>query len=149
MKMAGVTMAKNVEPDSDPQPTAATQSGIKAVDIKTAAEVFKVLDPQGYTVILDSERWDHILKQHPEMAPLLTKIQETVGNPELIQRDAKRLETHYYYRISGRKIVRSKDLYVNAVVERDEAAKSGRIKTAFLVATIRRHGEEFVWLNRK
>lgn len=147
--MVDVTMAKIVEPDNNPQPTATHNSAVKAVDIKAISEVFKILDPQGYTVILDSERWDHILKGHPEMAALLGKIQETVANPELIQRDVKRLETHYYYRLSGKHLSRAKDLYVNAVVERDDSAKTGCVKTAFLVATIRKHGEDYVWLNRK
>jgi putative heme iron utilization protein len=142
-------MAKNVTSENDPQPTATQESVIKTVEIKAAVEVFKILDPQGFTVILDSERWDHILKGHPEMAKLLTKIQETVANPEIIQRDAKHSETHYYYRLSGRSISRAKDLYVNAVVARNESDKTGQVKTAFLVATIRKHGEDFVWLNRK
>jgi hypothetical protein len=142
-------MAKNVVPESEPGPTAAHGSATKAVEIKAVAEVFKILDPQGYTVILDSERWDHIVKGHPEMAALLPKLQETVANPEIIQRDAKLAEIHYYYRLSDRRISRAKDLYINAVVERDESGKTARVKTAFLVATIRKHGEDFVWLNRK
>jgi hypothetical protein len=131
------------------QSSAAQALATKPVTGQAVVEMFKILDPQGYTVILDSERWDHILKGHPEMTTLLQKIEETVANPELIQRDVKRSETHYYYRLSGRSISRTKDLYVNAVVERDETAKKGCIKTAFLVATIRKHGEDFVWLNRK
>jgi hypothetical protein len=138
-------MVKGVEPNN-PQPAPAIKTAEVKVPVLT--EVFKVLDPQGYTVILDSERWEHIMKGHPEMATLLEKLQETVANPEIIQRDAKRSETHYYYRLSGRSFARSKDLYVNAVVARHEPSKTGRVKTAFLVPTIRKHGEDYVWLNR-
>ena len=143
-------MAKNLEP-SNPQPTAAEDSGIQAAEVKVAVatEVFKVLDPQGYTIVLDSERWDHIIKGHPEMANLSIKLRETVANPEIIQRDAKMAETHYYYRLSGRCFSRTKDLYINAVVARHEPSKTGRVKTAFLVPTIRKHGEDYVWLNRQ
>ena len=122
----------------------------KAVEAKTEhREIFKTLDPQGYTISLDSERWDHIVKGHPEMVKLLDKVQETVTNPEIIQRDAKNAETHYYYRLSGRAFLRAQDVYVNAVVARYESSKTGFVKTAFLVQTIRKHGEEYVWLNRK
>jgi hypothetical protein len=138
-------MAKEMEANN-PQPAAGVKAG--QVKVPVVTEVFKVLDPQGYTVILDSERWDHIMKGHPEMSKLLDKVQETVANPEIIQRDVKRSETHYYYRLSGRCLARSKDLYVNAVVGRHEPSKTGRVKTAFLVPTIRKHGEDFVWLNR-
>jgi len=144
-------MAKDPEIASQKadQPAATTAKASAEKKAKSRPELFKTLDPQGYTISLDSQRWEHIVNGHPEMKPLLNKVQETVMHPEIIQRDAKNAETHYYYRLSGRKFSRAKDIYVNAVVARYESSKTGFVKTAFLVQTIRKHGEEFVWLNRK
>lgn len=142
-------MAKDdLEPQISQQPSPA-QPGQQQSQTPTPVELFKVLDPQGWTITLDSERWQHIVNGHPEMATFLPKLQETITTPEIIQQDRKRSETHYYYRLSGRSLSRQKDIYVNAVVARYEATKTGFVKTAFLVATIRKHGEDYVWLNRK
>ena len=35
---------------------------------------------------LSQERWEHITKRHPEMENQKIKIEETVSNPDLIQR---------------------------------------------------------------
>ena len=141
-------MAKDIEPESSPRSSPAQEPADQAT-VSAAIELFKVLDPQGYAITLDSERWQHIVIGHPEMGPYLQKVQETIASPEIIQRDAKRAETHYYYRLSGRSFQRRNDIYVNAVVTRYDATKTGFIKTAFLVPTIRKHGEDYVWLNRK
>jgi hypothetical protein len=39
----------------------------------------------GVPVRLTDERWKHISKNHPEVAPMRSEILETVGEPDLIQ----------------------------------------------------------------
>jgi hypothetical protein len=109
--------------------------------------VFRVLDPEGYTIVLKVQQWDHITSGHPEMKDHLDLLQKTIMEPEVIQRDAERLETHYYYRLTGRTLFRRNDLYLSAVVCRKEDGKCGHVKTAHLVKHVRKDGES-VWLRR-
>ena len=68
-----------------------------------------------------------------------TGIRETVLDPHLNhQREDTQSETHYYYRLTGRSYARAQDIYFNVVARRIEADKTGSVKTAFLVKTIRR-----------
>jgi hypothetical protein len=110
--------------------------------------VFTVLDPQGYDISLDSEAWDHILEGHPEMVDHVDRLKETLLHPQVIQRESDQSETHYYYRLTERSFSPTQDVYINAVVRRTECSKSGSVKTAFIVKTIRKQGE-LVWMNVK
>jgi hypothetical protein len=44
--------------------------------------LFHVLDPEGYEIVLEVERWDHIIEGHPEIKPLLDLIKATAETPE-------------------------------------------------------------------
>jgi hypothetical protein len=109
---------------------------------------FTVEDPQGYQVVLDLNAWEkHIVANHPEMRDLLDLLASTIEQPELIQRSSVSIETHYYYRLTGRSVLRRDDIYVNAVVHRDENSRTGFVKTAFLVQRVRREGD-CIWMKR-
>lgn len=41
----------------------------------------------GVPIRLTTERWEHIVSEHPEMQPHYHRILETLENPDLIQRD--------------------------------------------------------------
>lgn len=108
-----------------------------------------VTDPTGCIVSLDVHRWeDHIVKGHPEVNSLLELVKSTAEQPELIQRSATRLSTYYYYRLAGRKLLNSNDLYMSLVVDRNDVTNSGSIRTAHLVPKLRSEGET-IWMNRK
>ncbi len=110
--------------------------------------VFKVTDPQGYEVTLETERWEHITSGHPEMRELYDILAETIAKPEIIKRDEKRPDIFYYYRLTGRSIWRHDDIYCSAVVSRSEGNKTGRVRTAHLVKKPRPDGE-LVWFSRR
>ncbi|MBB5056934.1 hypothetical protein HDF16_001619 [Granulicella aggregans] len=110
--------------------------------------IFTVLDPEGYDLVLDSERWAHITDGHPEMVEHLERLRATLSTPQVIQRETPDSETHYYYRLTDRSFKHAQDIYINAVVRRVENERRGAVKTAFLVKTIREHGE-IVWMNVK
>jgi hypothetical protein len=109
--------------------------------------VFHVLDPEGFEIVLEIERWEHIVDGHPEVKPLLDLVQETVTKPELILQDGCRKETHYYYRLTGRRLLRRDDLYLVAVVRRSTTEKNGNVRTAYLVKEFRKG--VLIWLKRK
>lgn len=49
---------------------------------RTQDTVAKITEPQGRAVVIDRDRWQHIIEQHPEMAHHLAEIMATVGTPE-------------------------------------------------------------------
>ncbi len=108
----------------------------------------KVADVQGYEVVLDDERWEHILDGHPEMADHRDLLIETMRRPELILRDPERSRVFYYYRLVGRSVFGWKDIYLSAVIEHYEGNRMARVKTAYLVKRTKRDGV-LVWLARK
>lgn len=44
--------------------------------------VSATLDPDGRRVVLTEERWDHIKRRHPDLAPRLREIMEAVREPD-------------------------------------------------------------------
>jgi len=110
--------------------------------------VVRVTDVQGYEVVLEDERWEHIVEGHPEMAKHRDLLLETMRCPELILCDPKQKQVHYYYRLTGRSIFRRDDIYISAVIVRSDGNKVARVITAHLVKTTRKDGV-LVWLARK
>ena len=108
----------------------------------------KVNDVQGYEVVLDDERWEHILDGHPEMVDHRNLLIETMQRPELILRDPERSRIFYYYTLVGRSVFGRNDIYLSAVIERSEGNKVAKVKTAYLVKRTKRDGV-LVWLARK
>lgn len=105
-------------------------------------------DPQGFIVTLDVHRWeDHIVKRHPEMGDHLERIRLTIEDPQLIQR-SESTTTAYYYRLTGRSGKRTDDIYVSVVVDRNEETKTGVVKTAHLLKSVRTDESRTIWLKR-
>lgn len=51
--------------------------------------LFNVTDPEGVSVLLYAEQWDHIKKEHPDINPI-AKVRSGVQNPDLILLDEAR-----------------------------------------------------------
>jgi hypothetical protein len=110
--------------------------------------LLRVKDPQGYEITLELETWEsHIVKQHPEIQKFFDLLSKTISEPQIIQQSVKQNETFYYYRLTGRSFHRATDIYLGAVVRREEETKTGHIKTAFLLKEVRKEGET-VWIKR-
>lgn len=117
---------------------------------KNGKRLLAVTDPTGYQITLSVNCWEkHITAQHPELRTRLDDVQKTMEHPEVIQRALDAGSTYYYYRLSGRSFYRFKDVYILVVVDRDDATKTGFVKTAHMVAKMRSKGGEVIWLRRK
>lgn len=83
----------------------------------------------GVTVRLTSERWQHIVRRHPELTDQRAKILETVAEPEFVQQgDFDALLAFRFYKETS---LTSK--YV-AVVYREVSIVDGFILTAYLTS---------------
>jgi hypothetical protein len=110
--------------------------------------LLRVKDPEGYEIGLELKTWDnHIVVQHPEMKRFFDLLEKTLSDPQLIQQSPKQNETFYYYRLTGRSFHRVNDIYLSAVVKRDEETKTGVVKTAHLLRELRKEGLT-VWMKR-
>jgi hypothetical protein len=58
-------------------------------------------DPDGRTVVLDDEGWEHILHQHPELAPYRHEIIAAVNSPDHRRPDPRPERERYYSRDVG------------------------------------------------
>jgi hypothetical protein len=115
---------------------------------RNGATLICAVDPQGFIVTLDVHRWeDHIAKRHPEMSKHLERIKRTIEDPQLIQA-AEGSTTAYYYRLTGMAEKKASDLYILVVVDRNEKMKTGVVKTAHLLKTIKPNESRIVWLKQ-
>ncbi len=86
-----------------------------------------IISRNGVPVRLTTERWDHIINQHPEMATMRDKVLETVGTPDMIQSgDYGEILAVRHYPVTP---LTSKHLIV---AYRESAADDGFILTAYL-----------------
>jgi hypothetical protein len=58
-------------------------------------------DPDGRTVVLDDEGWEHILHEHPELAPYRHEIMAAVNSPDRRRPDPRPGRERYYSRDVG------------------------------------------------
>lgn len=58
-------------------------------------------DPDGRTVVLDDEGWEHILHEHLELAPYRHEIMATVNSPDHRRPDPRPGRERYYSRDAG------------------------------------------------
>jgi hypothetical protein len=58
-------------------------------------------DPDGRTVVLDDDGWDHILREHPELAPYRKEIMAAVNLPDHRRPDPRPGRERYYSRDVG------------------------------------------------
>lgn len=62
------------------------------------ALIFEVEDKSGRRIHLSNERWTHINQEHPEVAPYLEDIKDTLKTPLKIVPYEHDESIHYYYR---------------------------------------------------
>lgn len=62
------------------------------------AWIFEVKDKSGRKIHLSDERWKHLNQEHPEVAPYIENIKETLKNPLKITTYEFDENVRYYYR---------------------------------------------------
>ena len=60
--------------------------------------VFEINDKSGRRIRLSNERWAHINQEHPEVAPYLEDIKDTLTNPTRIVPNEDDDNVNYYYK---------------------------------------------------
>jgi hypothetical protein len=83
-------------------------------------EVVILIDHEGQKIRLTAERRDHIL-QHPEMVGQFDRIQETVGEPQLVIATVMDESVHVYHRLYESTPVTRKYLLVAVKIGEDDA----------------------------
>jgi hypothetical protein len=61
----------------------------------------ETVDPDGRSVVLDEDGWEHILHEHPELAPFGEEIMATVSSPAHRRLDPRPGRERYYSRNLG------------------------------------------------
>lgn len=64
--------------------------------MKPPTVIASVADPEGRSVILDADGWQHILDNHPEMVGHQTAVLTTVNQPEHRRPDPRPGRVRYY-----------------------------------------------------
>ncbi|MEK6837499.1 MAG: PBECR2 nuclease fold domain-containing protein [Nanoarchaeota archaeon] len=65
--------------------------------------IFEVIDKSGRKIHLSKERWVHINKEHPEVAPHLEDVEETLVSPLKVVQDKYDADVYYYYKYFKRR----------------------------------------------
>ncbi|MGD1098612.1 MAG: hypothetical protein ABSB35_42375 [Bryobacteraceae bacterium] len=129
--------------ETNPTPGLPAEPGTASKKKTNGHTLVCVADPHGFTITLDMHTWeDHIIKRHPEMKGFVDLIAPTAEKPQLIQRSES--GTCFYYRLTGRSFYKAADIFLSLVVNRNEATKTGTIRTAHLVRQVRSEGET-IW----
>lgn len=83
----------------------------------------KVLEPNGRTVVLTDDAWDHIRLEHRDMARFERAIMETITHPDEWQPDVRPSRERYFARGKG------PSRWLRVVVE--FSGEPGEVVTAF------------------
>ncbi len=54
-------------------------------------------DRFGNIIKLNGKRWDHIVKQHPEIEPYNNRLSDVLNKPDLVKRSKRDKDTFLYY----------------------------------------------------
>ena len=66
--------------------------------------IFEIQDKSGRKIYLSKDRWTHINQEHPEIAPYLEDLKETLRNPTTVTTYSfDENVKHYYQYIKDRK----------------------------------------------
>jgi hypothetical protein len=113
---------------------------------KTNGKNVHIIDPIGHTVTLEMDTWEkHISVRHPEVREMLDLVTETLSSPQVVIEPSPG-GAWFYYRLTGRTFYRYNDIYMSVVVDIDEVAKVGFVRTAHLVKEIRKG--TVIWMQR-
>lgn len=91
--------------------------------------LWETFTKRGKRIILNTERWNHLVLRHPEMNEYLEEIKETLQNPDIIVKDnfePSVILYHKYYKVRG--------IYIVTVVDEDK----GFILTSYTTDTPKR-----------
>jgi hypothetical protein len=58
--------------------------------------IAQTVDPRGRSVVLDNDGWEHILAEHPELAPCRDEIMATVGATDHSRPEPRPGRERYY-----------------------------------------------------
>lgn len=102
--------------------------------------MFSVQDPQGNIITLTQECWnEHICVYHTEMRHLLSKIKETIVNPNYIYQSKSSSKTCLYFKQYYNSVLNCN--YLLVAVERRPNSQKGYIQSAYPVKTLSKGGE--------
>lgn len=90
------------------------------------------LDYYGRNIELTEERWQHIIKEHPELKGLKNKIGEVLLDPDYIKKSKRDSEVELFYKFKC-ELYNGKYLLVTVKVN-----KRCFILTAYITDTIRK-----------
>lgn len=101
--------------------------------------IFTTQDPEGRSIHLTKERWQHVKENHPEITLTLPKTKSIIQKPDLITETTRKNSIAYTQ-------ITSIQLYYNIYVKMDDTAKEGKIKTVFLQKDLPKG--EVIWVKR-
>ena len=98
----------------------------------------QVEDPRGLAITVAPDDWEHVIEGHPEMGSRFAEVLQTLRTPTVIQLSATDSGSHLYFWLKPTTVGRFSGLYVTVVVKIDEAAATGRMRTAYLTGRLGR-----------
>ncbi len=106
----------------------------------------QVQDPRSLVVTVAPDDWDHALEGHPEMAVRFDDVLQAIRTPTVIQASTTDPDSHVYFWLKPVSFGRFSGLYVTVVVKMDDAAATGRMRTAYLSGRLGRG--KVLWLHK-
>ncbi len=94
------------------------------------SRIFEIRDKSGRNIYLTDERWKHINQEHPEVAPYLEEIKDTLKYPMKINKYELAENVRYYYRY-----FKEKTKYLLVIVK--YLNNHGFVITAYFVRNIK------------
>ena len=91
--------------------------------------LWEVFTKRGKRIVLNTERWNHLVLRHPEMNEYLEEIKEVLQNPDIIIKDNFEdnvILYHKYYKVKG--------IYIVIIVDEEK----GFILTSYTTDTPKR-----------
>ena len=86
--------------------------------------IFETTDPEGRSIGMNKNSWDHITTGHPEITST-EEIRLTIKKPNVIIQNSTRSSVSYSK--TGRTVP-----YVNVIAKMDDTYTKGTVKTAYL-----------------
>ena len=102
--------------------------------------IFETDDPEGRSITLHADTWEHIRSRHPEIKSI-TEVKTTVRTPDYITENTD-LQSMTYTRFSSTSL----RIRVNVIAAVEASSKKGKVKTAYL--TRQDPKGEIIWQRR-
>jgi len=98
----------------------------------------QVEDPRGLVITVAPDDGEHVIEGHPEIGSRLAEVLQALRTPTVIQLSATDPGSHLYFWLKPISFGRFPGLYLTVVVKIDEAAATGRMRTAYLTGRLGR-----------